>query len=392
MIERAAWILLCAFVFSLPWEKTVLLSGFGTASRLLGVVAFAAGVAAAARRKSLRGPNLALVLAGCFAAWTSMTWFWSVAPEATALRAATMVQLFAMAWLIWDQCRSGSGQRQLMAAYVAGSSIASISTLVRYAQEHQTYYRRYAAAGFDPNDLGLTVALVVPMALYLALRQKGPGRWLSYAAVALAIAAVLLTASRSALVATCLGFVFAACTWRQAGTAHRIASVALAVSLGLGIVWLAPEASRDRLSTLPGELSGGTFHNRTRIWKAGLKVFRHRPVAGVGAGAYPQAVFPLLGRPALAGHEYVAHNTFLSVMVECGAIGLAIYGLMLGVLAVFVWVMPPIEGALWATMLAVWTTGVFTLSWEHRKPGWLLFALIMTAWARSFAAPGKAEA
>jgi hypothetical protein len=57
---------------------------------------------------------------------------------------------------------------------------------------------------------------------------------------------------------------------------------------------------------------------------------------------------------------------------------------MLGVLAVYTWMMPPPARALWAVMLTVWVAGVSTLTWEHRKPGWVFFALIMTEWARSF--------
>jgi len=52
--------------------------------------------------------------------------------------------------------------------------------------------------------------------------------------------------------------------------------------------------------------------------------------------------------------------------------------------------MPLAERALWSVMLAVWAVGITTLTWEHRKPGWLLFALIMTEWARSFARAGDA--
>ena len=58
--------------------------------------------------------------------------------------------------------------------------------------------------------------------------------------------------------------------------------------------------------------------------------------------------------------------------------------LWLGVLAVYAWIMEPPERALWGVMLAAWAIGVTTLSWEHRKVGWLLAGLIMTEWARSF--------
>jgi hypothetical protein len=56
----------------------------------------------------------------------------------------------------------------------------------------------------------------------------------------------------------------------------------------------------------------------------------------------------------------------------------------MAVLLVFVWVMLSTERALWYTMLGVWAAGVATLTWEHRKPTWLIFALIATGWARAF--------
>ncbi|HOL73304.1 MAG TPA: O-antigen ligase family protein [Bryobacteraceae bacterium] len=383
-LESAAWLLLCLFVFSIPWEKSVWVPGIGTISRFLGMVALAAGLLAAIRRKWTRAPNLAFVLAGAFVAWSCATYFWSLAPEATAARGWTFVQLLAMVWLVWDQARVEERPPQLMQAYVAGAVLASLATLARYVQNLQTYYRRYAAPGFDPNDLALTVALSIPMAFYLASRSRGIWPWMYRAAVLPAIAAILLAASRTALIGAFLAFCFVIFTWRQSDRPQRVAGVLLLGVLLLGTFRLAPSASRERLATLPNELTQGTLHNRTRIWKAGLKTLKQYPLAGAGAAAYPEAVRPALGRPAIEGHEYVAHNTFLSVLVETGMIGLALYGAMLATLAVFVWMMPFIERVLWAVMLAVWATGVSTLTWEHRKPSWLIFALIMTQWATAF--------
>lgn len=377
-IERAQWALVCAFVFSIPWEKSLWVAGVGTVSRFLGIVAFAAAVLAALRRKSVRFPNLALVLAAAFVLWATLTCSWSLAREASIVRAFTFAQLLAMAWVIWDSCRDSRQQVQLMAAYVWGSLLPAADTLLHYARNEQTYYRRYAASGFDPNDLGLTLALSLPLCLYLALRGRGPLRWAYHSAAVLAIAAILLTASRATLIAAAMAFGFVLLTWRRSDRPQRVAGVILFALLLLGAFGLAPSASRQRLATIASELSQGTLHSRTTIWKAGVVAFKRRPLGGVGSGAYAAAV-----RPQLGG-EHVAHNAFLSVLVECGIIGFGVFAALLGTLLVFVWMMPFTERMLWWVMLGVWSAGVSTLTWEHRKVTWLLFALIMTQWALAF--------
>jgi O-antigen ligase len=152
--------------------------------------------------------------------------------------------------------------------------------------------------------------------------------------------------------------------------------------------WLAPTASRERIATTTTEITRGTLHKRTQIWKAGVFAAKQRPLVGVGAGAYPDAVRPWLGVPPIPGHEYVAHNTFLSVFVETGIAGAALYAALLVTFAAFVWVLPYTHRMLWATTLLVWAIGATTLTWEQRKPWWLMLGLVMAQWARTFRPEG----
>ncbi|MFB3827816.1 MAG: O-antigen ligase family protein [Bryobacteraceae bacterium] len=382
MLDRIAWILLCVFLFSVPWEKSVPVAGLGTLTRVLGALALAAGLTAAAWNRTVRRANLVLALAAVFVAWSAATWFWSVDRAATLARAWTFLQLLAMAALIWNLCRTQARQRQLLEAYLGGAAVSAVATIIRYSLNQQTYWRRYAAPGFEPNDLGLTLALAIPMALYLALHSPGWRVWMYRAAVVVVIAGVLLTASRTALIATFAGFLFVAFTWRQTNLGQKISAAVLAGLLALSLVRLAPSPSRQRLATLPAELTHGTLNKRTSIWKAGLKVFKRHPVLGIGSGAYPKAVEPYLAK--VPGQINVAHNTFLSVLVECGVTGFAFFGILLLAAAVFVWAMAGADRALWLTMLVAWGAGVQTLTWETRKPTWVIFALIMTSWALAF--------
>ena len=381
--------LLWVLVFSIPWEKSLMVPSVGTVTHLLGVLAVLAGVATVIQRRALRRPNLVLLLAAAFVVWNAMTLLWSYAPAAAEAKVLTLGQLLVMFWLIWELCATAASQTALMAAYVAGAAVASVLTILRFAQGLETYYGRYAATGFEPNDLGLTVALSIPLALHLALCGRGTLRWLWRGAVALAIAAIILSASRTALVVSIAGFAYPLWTWRKSDLSQKVSCLALLSLLVLGPLYLAPSSSRQRLATRLAEASTGTLHNRTQIWKAGVKVFLEHPLLGVGAGGYPEAVRPRLGTPAIAGHRYVAHNTYLSVLVESGLIGFALFALTILLLAAFVRMMPSTERALWSVMLLVCGLGVTTLTWEHRKPVWLIAALITTAWARSFRPEGE---
>lgn len=379
-----AFALLCLFVFTIPWEKSVLIPGVGTLTKAVGLLAFAAAALDAVRQRNWRRPNLLLATSAAFVAWSGLTWLWSLDRTATAARFFTYAQLLVTLWLVWQICRAPRQIRMLLGAWVAGASVASVATLFRYSQGLQTYWKRYAAPGFDPNDLGMTVVLAIPVALYLAMRSRPAMAWLWRAAVVLCSAAILLTASRTALIATGAAFTFVLWTWRESTAAQRASGLGLALLVVAGAVFLAPKESRQRIATTGTEITKGTLHKRTQIWKAGLRAFRQHPLRGAGAGAYPDAVEPFIGVPPIQGHEYVAHNSFLSVLVETGLPGFALYALFLLTVCIFVWVLPGPERALWSVTLAVWVLGASTLTWEHRKPSWLLPALMSVQWARSF--------
>jgi len=384
LVERATWVLLWVFVVSIPLEKAIMVPGVGTISRLLGTGVFAMGVLTVLLRRSVRPPNVALFLAALFVLWAGLTYFWSLDPSETQRRFFTFAQLLVMLCLVWEFCRDRGRQAWLIGAYICGTALAAVDTLIRFSQGQQTYYERYAASGFEPNDFGVTVALSIPLGLYMAARTRGGIAWLYRAFVVLAICAVCLTVSRTALIATVIAFSFVPLTWRRSSNSQRIAGIVLALLLVPGVLYFTPRPSLQRIAETTTEITSGTFHGRTAIWKSGLRAFRGHVIAGVGAGAYPEAVQPWIGTHPVPASRYVAHNTFLSVLVECGLIGFGVYALLLGVLALYTWMMPSVERVLWAVMLVVWAAGVTTLTWEHRKPGWLFFGLIMTEWARSF--------
>ena len=89
------------------------------------------------------------------------------------------------------------------------------------------------------------------------------------------------------------------------------------------------------------------------------------PVLGVGAGAFKAAV----------GIGKVAHNVFISILVELGIVGIALFLGIVGV-ALANALKHPLWGArFWLTLLLIWFIGASSLTWERRKLTWLVLAL-----------------
>jgi O-antigen ligase len=100
-------------------------------------------------------------------------------------------------------------------------------------------------------------------------------------------------------------------------------------------------------------------------------VFREHPLIGVGAGAFGASVYNKLDVP------YVAHNSYLSVLVEMGVIGELLFIALLGALVHAAIRLPKLESRAWTLLLLTWAIAVLSVTWEHRKPTWFLFGMLM---------------
>jgi O-antigen ligase len=372
-LHRITFGLLWIFVFFVPWEEEIVVPEHLALSHFVGAGAALAGVIACFQRRSIRRPGVIHYLAGAFVLWAVMSYRWSISPDLTVGRAASYVQLLFMVWLIWEFAASVERQMLLIAAYVMGTWVAAISTFYAFVTDSghnvSLVEGRYTAVGANENELGIILALGLGMACYLLARNKSP-RILWFASVPVFLVAILLTGSRGSLIATSVAFMMFPVSLGRYSVTFRIAGgVALLVIAGLGAAIL-PETTWDRVKTIPTELSEGTLTKRTYIWSAGLDAYRHHPIAGVGAGAFEASVYKQLDI------AYVAHNSYLSVLVELGAVGLTIFATLLACLIHSALGLPKVSRAAWLILLLTWGIAVSSVTWEHRKPTWFLFGLL----------------
>ncbi len=385
---RVAFLFFWCLVFTIPWENLVVIPKLGTVAHLIGYLALGIGLLAVLDRGRLNPTTGSFLLLAAFAFWRCLSFLWTASPEATLIEIQTILQMVAMVWLLHQLAFSRKRVLAVMQAYVLGTLVSACDIIHQYLTgANPAYQSRFTATGFDPNELALMLVLSFPLSLYLASSTRSHALvWLYRVQLMLTASAVLLTASRGPFLASFGLVLFLPAVFFRSSEKQKAALVAVAV-LGAGLIlYLVPAASWARLGTIGTQVSTGTFNDRTIIWEAGLNVFRQNPILGVGAGAFSTVV------RNSTGISYVAHNTFLSILVEQGLIGFGLF------ITLFIYSirsclrMPRFERALWLAMLLTLAIGVFSLTWEYRKPIWLIFGLISVQVCVANAAPKSSRA
>jgi O-antigen ligase len=373
-MQRLAFLMLWIFVFTIPWQNSVSLEAVGTVSQLVGIVAFLVAILSCVSSGHLRRPAGTLLLVGAFGMYALLSAGWSLDPNTTLIKALTIVELVAMFWMISEVVSDEEQIDGLLCAYVAGSAVSVIATFARFVAGTANQDLRYTAAGFNPNDAALTLALAIPMTFFLVVRMRA--LWAKLLLLAYAIAApvaIALSGSRTGVLASCAAFLVSAAGLRQIRWSRRLMLVAALAVCAWCLVAFVPETSWTRISTISAQVDSGDLNQRTAIWAAGLKEFAAHPLLGVGEGAYLQISDRQLGE------GFVAHNTFVSVLVELGIVGFLLFAAILQKTARAVVNLEGSDRMMWAALGATWFIGVLAATWETQKATWLLIALISVA-------------
>ncbi|MDQ3136657.1 MAG: O-antigen ligase family protein [Gemmatimonadota bacterium] len=364
------------FTFALPWENIIVIPGVGTISRLAGMLALGLAVLAAVvsgRFRRWRFFQTGALLFVIWSAWNTYGGGYAFYGDYEMMTAKfrTYVQLLAVLWMIWELAPNERRVRGLLVAFVAGAAVASLNTIFVYRTQGGTL-SRFAAVGFDPNDLAATLALALPMAWYLSITYRHPVlRWASRLYLPLAFVAIGLTGSRGGVLAAFTGLLIVpATTTRLSAGRIAMAAITLVASAALALAYI-PDATLQRIGSTRAEVEEGTMNGRLRIWKAGVEALVQEPLIGYGTGGFDRAVRPILR------YGQVAHNTFLQVIVEQGILGFVLWLLMYGAAFQQVLTMPLLQRRFGYVVLATLGVVFMPLTWDNQKAAWVIPALLV---------------
>jgi O-antigen ligase len=235
-----------------------------------------------------------------------------------------------------------------------------------------------------PNVLAGHLAIGLILCLGLAAGRRPVGRGLMAVIWTILFACLLVTFSRSGLLAALLGMITSAIWLSRGGALSRPRSGLgreLAVGAAVMIAVFAYFFSRylaDRIPSMDA-LQGSDV--RFAMMNVAKKLIADHPVAGVGAGNYSAA--------ALAANQTVddaVHNTALLIGAELGLAGVAVVGTMVALLTAVGyrrWRGRSVH--LWQGLVAGSLVGLVTISvfdhylWTHPQGG-LLSAWLVGWW------------
>ncbi len=378
MMTSVAYAALWVFVFVVPWEMLVSLPGLSIVSRVTGAIAMGLTMLAIVIHGRVRRWRIFHVAALLFVIWAGCG-TWLLNEGGIPRKLYTFVQLFFVLWMMWELGSTPKRVRALMAAYVFGCCVPAAATILLYLRAGDTL-RRFAAGGHDPNDVAMTLSLALPIAWYLGLTARGTlARWLFRGYLPLGMLATALTGSRGGLVTSIVALLVIPFTMRL--SAGRLVGTVASVCLcgALLVVYIPPKVMQ-RLSSTGTEIEDKRFGGRFTLWKAGAHAFMQRPVLGYGVGGFVRAVTPELGDRAL-----VAHNSFLSVLVEEGMLGLWLYLTMLFSVYFSIRRLPRLERRFTLVLLATVVTAMMPLTWEDQKAAWIVLAILIGLSAQYYA-------
>ncbi len=172
----------------------------------------------------------------------------------------------------------------------------------------------------NPNDLAINIAITFPLGLAFMLLGKGFKKVLWAAGLGIMFLGVILTSSRSGLLALILSIIV--CVWEYGIKGKRrrlVVATVLGLVMGMGVALMSSHYRARIESIFLGNVEGsgdrGSREARLNLLKKSINVALTHPLFGVGPGCFP----------IVDSQWFVAHNAYTELAAEAGIPALVLF-------------------------------------------------------------------
>jgi exopolysaccharide production protein ExoQ len=264
----------------------------------------------------------------CLLIWLGLSTLWSDMPGITLRRTVALGGTLTLGTYL---AVSYSPQRlvrllSMVALVVLGASFL-VGVLMPAAGLDAEHRLRGVFAHKNSLAAFAAVALICAVDAMTGLSGKKPGR-LAWLTGLFGIVALVMTASASPVPAVAVAaFVIVRIKHADSGLPHLL-TTRLCTVLFTAVVllpWLAPYFGQ--LALLFGRSTD--FSGRTLVWRFAIEFFQRNPLFGYGYASFWNGPAGLLFVQYAHFPVPHAHNGALQFLIDCGAIGLVLYGTVL---------------------------------------------------------------
>jgi len=326
------YVVVAGAVVALAWEL------FGDAETPLPAKPAAALERHRERRLSRRAHELGPLAwpLGLFVGWTGVTFLWTLrAGEQDGAKYLLFYVLpFALLAVSLSRLRWSVGWVATLGVQLVGMAVVfaligdwqyltrnifwNPKVIVDNAYAPSSWFYRVNSVFYDPSIYGRFLAVAILVSLVLVLFVRGPLAWAALAVSVVTWLGLVPSFSQSSFVALGAGIVVAlAVLWRRRALVPLLVAAAALVVVTIGVPQI-----RHRIIGKAG-LSSAT-DGRSKLVSNGLKLVRHHPLVGVGAGGFKLSYASITGLKGKEPKAAASHDTPITVAAETGLPGLAL--------------------------------------------------------------------
>ncbi|MFZ1342366.1 O-antigen ligase family protein [Thiothrix eikelboomii] len=375
-IRKLALVCLLILIFAVPTDGLWSIAGLSLV-KISGLLLFGMVALLLISGDGLRGSPWFLIAVTAYICWMLFSYLWTWMPvnyeTSLAINSQQSIKghlyLFMLVLLAFQVIRTEQDLNFALAAYLLGA-IGLIYFLVSGYDPTSTTVR-HEIKGFDANETSLQLALGLPMAWYLLLTTKSwLLRSLSLIYIPLALFGIFITGSRTGFITALLGFMGVLPWLWRARFIWKIAVLGFFITAVVGVTNFVPEKTLERLFSSGTELSQGTLSSRSITWSRAWLEINEAPFIGNGLSSFRRVINKY-------NIDYTAHNSYISIMVEQGIVGLLLYLAVIVVVLLQSLRIPAEQRLLMISLLLIAVAGQFTLTLNEKMFIWFAYLFVV---------------